>query len=33
VFNIPLEGGGFVVGEKVDITLDVQAVKEVAAAA
>jgi polyisoprenoid-binding protein YceI len=33
VFNIPLEGGGFVVGEKVDITLDVQAVKETAAAA
>ena len=33
VFNIPLEGGGFVVGDKVDITLDVQAVKEVAAAA
>jgi len=32
-FNIPLEGGGFVVGEKVDITLDVQAVKETAAAA
>jgi polyisoprenoid-binding protein YceI len=33
VFNIPLDGGGFVVGEKVDITLDVQAVKEAAAAA
>jgi polyisoprenoid-binding protein YceI len=33
VFNIPLEGGGFVVGEKVDITLDVQAVREAAAAA
>jgi polyisoprenoid-binding protein YceI len=32
-FNIPLDGGGFVIGEKVDITLDVQAVKEVAAAA
>jgi polyisoprenoid-binding protein YceI len=27
-FNIPLEGGGFVVGDKVEITLDVQAVKE-----
>jgi len=33
VFNIPLDGGGFVVGERVDITLDVQAVKEGAAAA
>jgi polyisoprenoid-binding protein YceI len=33
VFNIPLEGGGFVVGDKVDIVLDVQAVKETAAAA
>ncbi|HZU26231.1 MAG TPA: YceI family protein [Bryobacteraceae bacterium] len=32
-FNIPLEGGGVVVGEKVDITLDIQAVKDVAAAA
>ena len=30
-FNIPLEGGGIVVGEKVDITLDVQAVKEASA--
>jgi polyisoprenoid-binding protein YceI len=27
-FNMPLEGGGVVVGEKVDITLDAQAVKE-----
>jgi polyisoprenoid-binding protein YceI len=33
VFNIPLDGGGFVVGDKVDIVLDVQAVKESAAAA
>jgi polyisoprenoid-binding protein YceI len=33
VFNIALDGGGFVVGDKVDITLDVQAVKEVAVAA
>jgi polyisoprenoid-binding protein YceI len=32
-FNIPLEGGGVVVGEKVDIVLDVEAVKETAAAA
>jgi polyisoprenoid-binding protein YceI len=32
-FNIPLEGGGIVVGEKVEITLDVEAVKETAAAA
>jgi polyisoprenoid-binding protein YceI len=32
-FNIPLDGGGFVVGDKVDIVLDVQAVKDVAAAA
>ncbi len=31
VFNIPLEGGGFVVGDKVEITLDVQAVKEATA--
>lgn len=29
-FNMPLDGGGFVVGDKVDITLDVQAVKETA---
>jgi polyisoprenoid-binding protein YceI len=33
VFNIPLDGGGFVVGDKVDITLDAQAVKEAAVAA
>ena len=32
-FNIPLEGGGVVVGEKVDIVLDIQAVKETSAAA
>jgi polyisoprenoid-binding protein YceI len=30
VFNMPLEGGGVMVGEKVEITLDVQAVKEAA---
>ena len=33
VFNIPLEGGGVMVGERVDITLDVEAVKEAQAAA
>jgi polyisoprenoid-binding protein YceI len=33
VFNIALDGGGFVIGDKVEITLDVQAVKETAAAA
>jgi polyisoprenoid-binding protein YceI len=33
VFNMPLEGGGVVVGDKVEITLDVEAVKETAAAA
>jgi polyisoprenoid-binding protein YceI len=27
-FNIPLEGGGVVVGERVDITLDIEAVKD-----
>ena len=27
-FNVPLDGGGLMVGEKVEITLDVQAVKE-----
>jgi polyisoprenoid-binding protein YceI len=27
-FNIPLDGGGFVVGDKVDIALDVEAVKD-----
>jgi polyisoprenoid-binding protein YceI len=32
-FNIPLEGGGLLVGDEVEITLDVQAVKEVSAAA
>jgi polyisoprenoid-binding protein YceI len=30
-FNIPLEGGGFVVGDKVNITLDIEAVKDTAA--
>jgi polyisoprenoid-binding protein YceI len=24
VFNIPLDGGGFVVGDKVDITIDIE---------
>jgi polyisoprenoid-binding protein YceI len=33
VFNIALDGGGFVIGDKLEITLDVQAVKEVAATA
>jgi polyisoprenoid-binding protein YceI len=33
VFNMPLDGGGVVVGDKVEITLDVEAVKETAAAA
>jgi polyisoprenoid-binding protein YceI len=33
VFNMPLDGGGVVVGDKVEITLDVEGVKEVAAAA
>lgn len=32
-FNVPLEGGGFLVGEKVEIDLEIQAVKDVAAAA
>ena len=32
-FNMPLEGGGFVVGDRIDITLDVQAVKEASAVA
>jgi polyisoprenoid-binding protein YceI len=32
-FNIPLEGGGVVVGEKVNITLEIEAVKDVAAPA
>jgi polyisoprenoid-binding protein YceI len=30
-FNMPLDGGGVVVGDKVEITLDVQAVKEASA--
>lgn len=30
-FNVPLEGGGVLVGEKVNITLEIQAVKEAAA--
>jgi polyisoprenoid-binding protein YceI len=33
VFNIPLEGGGVVVGEKVSITIEIEAVREAAAAA
>jgi polyisoprenoid-binding protein YceI len=32
-FNIPLEGGGLAVSDKVEITLDVQAIQEVAQAA
>lgn len=32
-FNMPLDGGGVMVGDKVDITLDVQAVKEATAGA
>lgn len=32
-FNIPLEGGGFVVGERVDIAIDIEAVKDTGAAA
>lgn len=32
-FNVPLEGGGVLVGDKVEITLDIEAVKEVAATA
>jgi polyisoprenoid-binding protein YceI len=31
-FNMPLEGGGVVVGDKVEITLEIEAVKEVPAA-
>jgi polyisoprenoid-binding protein YceI len=31
-FNMPLEGGGVVVGERVDIVLELEAVKEAAAA-
>jgi polyisoprenoid-binding protein YceI len=33
VFNVPLEGGGVLVGDKVEITLDIEAIKDVAAAA
>lgn len=32
-FNIPLDGGGLAVSDKVDINLDVQAIQEVAKAA
>jgi polyisoprenoid-binding protein YceI len=32
-FNMPLEGGGVVVGDKVEIALEVEAVKEAVAAA
>ena len=32
-FNIPLEGGGVVVGDKIEITLEVEAIKEKVAAA
>ena len=32
-FNMPLDGGGVVVGDKVDITLDAEAVKEAASGA
>ena len=32
-FNMPLEGGGFVVGDKVEISLDIEAVKATAAQA
>lgn len=32
-FNIPLDGGGLAVSDKVEINLDVQAIQEVAAAA
>ena len=31
VFNMPLEGGGVLVGEKVEISLDVQAMKDTGA--
>jgi polyisoprenoid-binding protein YceI len=30
-FNMPLDGGGVVVGERVEITLEIEAVKDVAA--
>ncbi|MGA2186042.1 MAG: YceI family protein [Bryobacteraceae bacterium] len=32
-FNVPLDGGGFVVGDRVDITLNIEAVKDTGAAA
>jgi polyisoprenoid-binding protein YceI len=32
-FNIPLDGGGVTVGDKVNITLEIEAVREAAAAA
>jgi len=32
-FNMPLEGGGFLVGDKVEITLDIEVVKESAMSA
>jgi polyisoprenoid-binding protein YceI len=32
-FNVPLEGGGWLVGDRVDITLDIEAVKDTGAAA
>jgi len=32
-FNVPLEGGGVLVGDRIDITLDIEAVKQTAAAA
>ncbi len=32
-FNMPLEGGGVLVGDRVDIALDIEAVKDTAAAA
>ncbi len=30
MFNVPLEGGGFLVGDRVDISLDIEVVKETA---
>ena len=32
-FNVPLEGGGLLVGDRVDIALDVEAVKDTGASA
>ena len=32
-FNIPLDGGGFVVGDKIEIGLEVEAIKKAASAA